>query len=120
MDDFVLFAHEKETLKQELRAILEYLKTTLKLKLKGNIQLNRCTHGLPFLGCRILSETIRLSNRSKRRFITKYRASEQNVVNGNWCEEDYVRHMEALVGFTKMADADAFRNNVIKRFGVSH
>ena len=120
MDDFVLFAHEKETLKQELRAILEYLKTTLKLKLKGNIQLNRCTHGLPFLGCRILPETIRLSNRSKRRFITKYRASEQNVVNGNWCEEDYVRHMEALVGFTKMADADAFRNNVIKRFGVSH
>jgi RNA-directed DNA polymerase len=119
MDDFVLFAHEKETLKQELRAIREFLRTTLKLKLKSNIQLNRCTHGLPFLGCRIFPETTKLSNRSKRRFITKYRSFEQNMVNGRWSEQEYVRHVEPLVGFTKMANAAAFRSNIIKRFRVS-
>jgi RNA-directed DNA polymerase len=119
MDDFVLFTHEKETLKQELHKIHSYLKTTLKLKLKASIQLNRCIHGLPFLGCRIYPWTIRLSNRSKRRFIIKYRSFEKNLANGRWHEEDYVRHMEPLVGFTKTANADAFRNSVIKRFGVS-
>jgi retron-type reverse transcriptase len=119
MDDFVLFAHEKERLKQELRAVRAYLRTTLKLELKDNIQLNRCAHGLPFLGCRIFPEITRLSNRSKRRFINKYRAFEQNMVDGKWSAQEYVRHMEPLVGFTQMANAAAFRNNVIKRFRVS-
>jgi hypothetical protein len=106
-------------LKQELRAIREFLRTTLKPELKSNIQLNRCSHGLPFLGCRTFPETTKLSNRSKRRFITKYRSFEQNMVNGRWSEQEYVRHMEPLVGFTKMANAAAFRSNVIKRFRVS-
>ena len=52
-------------------------------------------------------------------FYLKYRSFERNLANGQWCEEDYVRHMEPLVGFTKTANAGAFRNNVIKRFGVS-
>ena len=65
-------------------AFNRFLRTVLKLGLKDNIQLNCCTHGLPFLGFRIFPETTKLSNHSKRRLIIKYRTFEQNVVKGRW------------------------------------
>jgi hypothetical protein len=53
------------------------------------------------------------------KIIVKYRKFEKHLANGQCCEKDYAIHMEPLIGFTKMANTDTFRNSVIKRFGVS-
>ena len=67
MDDFLLFAPEKESLQTELDEIRAFLETRLALSLKDNIQLNRTCFGVPFLGFRVFPAHIRLNPRSLRR-----------------------------------------------------
>lgn len=118
MDDFVLWSAEKAILKEELQVISMFLNRKLKLQLKMNIQLNRCSWGIPFLGYRVYSHRIRLIPRSKCRFVRKFKKFEQNFVNGKWSQETLRQHMEPLLEFTRVADAARFRQNVINRYGV--
>lgn len=118
MDDFLLFATEKERLKIELEQIKIFLADKLKLSLKGNIQLNRSVFGIPFLGYRVRPDRIMLTSQSKKRFIRKFRMYESNWVQGKWSIAELTRHMEPLIEFTKYANADDFRGKIIKQFGV--
>ena len=118
MDDFILFENSREMLKKHLDCLCDYLREKLKLELKDNIQLNRCEKGIPFLGYRVFPCFIKLSPRSKRRFVKKFRLYESNVVRGIWSERELVRHMEPLIEFTWAADACGFRREVIKKYGV--
>ncbi len=119
MDDFIVYGVNKHYLKHELELIIEFLSENLKLKLKENIQLNRCSNGIPFLGYRVFSDKILLSSNSRKRFIKKFKKYEKNFVTGKWSEQILVRHMEPLFEFTKAANTISFRKAVIKRFGVS-
>ena len=119
MDDFILFGPDRAYLKNALVQVKIFLKTELSLDLKENIQLNRCVCGIPFIGYRVFPSHIRLSPRSRKRFIAKFKQYEKRWQNGEWSERDLVRHMEPLIEFTRAARSDAFRNNVIKQFGVS-
>ncbi len=119
MDDFLVFGGKKNDLKTEIPLIEQFLAENLELHLKP-IQLNRCRKGIPFLGYRVFSDRIRLSGRSKSRFIRKFIAYEAKWMNGQWSIETLVRHMEPLIEFTKFADASAFRGNVIERYGVPY
>ena len=56
MDDFILFSDRRRKLKDELDLIRDFLNDELRLKLKNSIQLNNCSHGIPFLGFRIFPE----------------------------------------------------------------
>ena len=118
MDDFILFGPDKPYLKAALTQVRVYLAEKLALELKDDIQLNRCAHGIPFIGYRVLPSHIRLSPRSKRRFISKFKEYESKWQSGEWSEADLVRHMEPLIDFTRAAHAGDFRRNVISRFGV--
>jgi len=112
MDDFILFANEKEPLRQELGLIRQWLAEHLKLRLKDKILLNRTGHGIPFLGYRVFPGEIRLSAGSKKRFVRKYRQYERNYVAGAWDEATLVSHMEPLLDFTRLAQATAFRRKM--------
>jgi retron-type reverse transcriptase len=118
MDDFVLFGHNKAYLKSELEGIRQFLKEKLSLELKDNIQLNRCSRGIPFLGYRVFPGKILLSPRSRQRFSRKFREYEKNRISGRWSSEEMIRHMEPLIAFTKTADSKGLRRYVIDRFGV--
>ncbi|OQX17616.1 MAG: hypothetical protein BWK80_39385 [Desulfobacteraceae bacterium IS3] len=118
MDDFILFAHNKDVLKTELGLIKEFLEKNLALQLKDNVQLNRCCRGIPFLGFRVYPHQIRLSPRSKQRFIIKFREYEKKYVQGHWTEKELIAHIEPLIGFVKIANSSDFRRSVIQRFGV--
>lgn len=119
MDDFLVFGNSRAVLNDLLRRIVIFLKEELALTLKENIQLNRCDRGIPFLGYRVFPGRIRLSPKSRKRFIDKFRAYERQWVDGEWSTDELVRHVEPLIEFTKVADAGPFRQSVIERYGVS-
>ena len=118
MDDFILFGKEKKELKTALCRVDGYLNDRLALERKETIQLNRCVHGIPFLGFRVYDSKILLLPRSRRRFVDKFKAYEKNMVCGKWTEAELAAHMEPLVDFTRTADATGFRRDIINRFGV--
>ena len=118
MDDFIFFGPDKMFLKNALKRIRTYLFEKLALDVRGNIQLNRCARGIPFIGYRILPSQIRLSSQSRKRFIHKFRQCENRWQNGEWSENDLARHMLPLIEFTRAADTVSFRRCVIARYGV--
>jgi hypothetical protein len=119
MDDFFLFSSSKSFLKTELAETRQFLARELALDLKENIQLNRCSRGIPFLGYRIFPQTIRLAPRSRKRFIQKFKLYEGKWHEGGWSANDLARHMEPLIEFTRASDSTGLRRKVIQRFGVS-
>jgi hypothetical protein len=118
MDDLLLFGRDRPSLKTELALAREFLSRELALELKENLQLNRCRYGIPFLGYRVFPDGIRLSPRSRRRFVQKFMAYERKWHDGYWSAADLARHMAPLIDFTQAAGAGRFRRGVIDRFGV--
>ena len=119
MDDFLLFGDDrKRLLREELPAVKEFLRNRLSLEVKPDFQLNRCDKGIPFLGYRVFPQKVLLAPRSKRRFVNKFRLYEGLWRRSEWPTQELVRHMEPLLEFTRFADCDGFRRNVISRFGV--
>lgn len=118
MDDFIVFAQDRETLKTRLAEIEEFLSERLRLILKDNRQLNRCSAGIPFLGFRIFPHATLLSPRSRSRFASKLKHYEQQCEDGSLPERELVRRVSSLVSFTSAADAAGFRRSVLSRQGV--
>lgn len=119
MDDFVLWADEKSTVKAHLEAIRPFLEAELKLELKDNIQINRCARGLPFLGYRVFSRRLTLGPRARRRFARKLHGYEKEWMTGQWSEADLARHMEALLSYVRFADTLPLRRQIVERFSVA-
>lgn len=119
MDDLLIFDSDRRRLMKEiLPSVKEFLKSRLALDLKPDTQMNRSSMGMPFLGYRIYPQKILLAPRSKRRFINKFRSYEAKQQKGEWSEHELVRHMTPLIEFTRFADSEGFRGNVLSRFGV--
>jgi len=119
MDDFLVFRNNKSSLKNDLFEIRNFLSDHLKLELKHNIQLNKCSRGIPFLGYRVFPHKNRLNPNSRKRFVIKFRKYEQKWINKEWTMRMLVRHVEPLVAFTKIADSAELRQDIINKFGVS-
>lgn len=118
MDDFILFANNKNTLKNELEQIAVFLAQTAKLELKDNRQINQVVKGIPFLGMRIFPGHIRLQQSSIIRFSRKFRLCEKNYCEGVWSMARLVRHLNALFAFVQRSDSDSLRKVCMQRFGV--
>ncbi|MFQ5447468.1 MAG: RNA-directed DNA polymerase [Saprospiraceae bacterium] len=112
MDDMVLWHPEKEWLKNAHNAIEDFVETRLQLHLKPEL-LNRTKRGLPFCGYLVFPHHIRLSQRSKKRYIKKLKYMVTQHQSGEWDETACQRHALPLVAFTRHADTLAFRKNVL-------
>ena len=119
MDDFVLWAVDKATLKTHLAAVRAFVTSELKLDLKDNVQLNRCARGLPFLGYRVFLNRLVLGPRARRRFALKLRAYEQQWLTGTWSETDLARHMEALLSYVRFADTLELRKWIVAQYSAA-
>jgi hypothetical protein len=83
MDDFCLFAGEKETLKRHKPVMEQFLRDTLKLETKPAATLmNNRVHGLPFLGVRIYPNMIRYKRENFKRSMTHLKQREWEYRNG--------------------------------------
>jgi len=116
MDDMVLWHDDKRALLDAGRRVEQFIRGELALELK-TFYLNRCARGLPFLGYIVLPRRIRLSARSRRRYTTRLRHAFEQLDAGEWTQEDFARHANALVAFTEHAEARGFRRKVMEDFG---
>ncbi len=111
MDDMVLWHRDKSVLKNAYAAINQYVQNRLCCRLKPEI-LNRSKHGLTFLGYRIFPYQVKLSQRSKKRFLKKVKALEANYHSGFWSEAVCQRRVLPLLAFTMHANTKNFRKGV--------
>jgi len=112
MDDLVLWHHDKAFLKDACSKIGHYVETELCCALKPPL-LNQSAQGLTFLGYRVFPERLLLAQRSKRRFVRKYREIEENYHAGVWDETHCQRKVLPLLAFTQHAAALAWRKKII-------
>ena len=118
MDDFIVFAQDRKNLKARLAEIEKFLAEQLRLTLKDNRQLNRCSAGIPFLGFRIFPHITLLAPRSRSRFASKLEHCEQEYIENKIQERELARRVSSLVSFTSAADAAGFRRSILSRQGV--
>jgi retron-type reverse transcriptase len=108
MDDLLLFAPDKPTLHLWLAEIRGFLAERLHLALKDEATLVApVTEGLPFLGFRIYPRTIRLNQRTRRRFRHQVRAIESAASQGLLDEIELANRAASL--FAHVSHADAYR-----------
>lgn len=112
MDDMVLWHKDKAVLKNALQSISAYVQNQLQCRLKPPL-MNHVTNGLPFLGYVVRPYDVRLSLRSRRRFVKKLRLLEEKYRSGEWSESTCQRRALSLTAFTQHANAKAFRGSVI-------
>ena len=118
MDDMILWHDDRDILKQAHRAITDYVQTELLSMLKPE-QLNYTSLGLPFLGYKIFPHSMKLTQRSKQRFIRKMRYLDENYHSGLWSEATCQRRVLPLLAFVQHADTKGLRKKVLNRVSCS-
>jgi len=113
MDDMLAFGGREELLKFRENAglwLLEYRGLTLKQQ--GGV-INRCAHGVDFLGFHALPRSLRLNRRSQRRFVRKLHQYDAALACGDLSEEAYQQRSTALFSFVCHANTLAFRRRIL-------
>ena len=117
MDDFVAWGDDKESLKAWADEARAFLEERLGLVLKP-LCLQRCGHGMNFLGYRFFPHKLALTRRSRLRFKTKLRKYHALYEQGVWDENETARHVEPLIAFVRRAPSDAFPRRVMADLGL--
>lgn len=117
MDDMLLWAEDKEQLKQWLWPYKAFLEGHLGLALKEPI-LQPVRKGVPFLGYRLFNDRIQLLRQSARRFRQKLIKYHQNRALGIWSEAELQQHLEPLFAFAKQASSKQLRAKILKEIGL--
>ncbi len=118
MDDFVLWADDRETLLRTEKRLRDYCAEELKLELKPAC-LNRTALGLTMLGYRVFPQRVLLARRSRRRFARKLGAYWNSLQKGEWSQDDFAAHVLPLAAYVGHADSVEFRRAAMKKIGCS-
>lgn len=111
MDDFVVWADDRRTIKDLRREMETFLADRLNLTVKPPCQ-NSVDRGMTFLGYKLHPRGLRLSARSRQRFRRKARIYHTLFEAGLWDERTAAMHMEPLIAFVDRAESRAFRRRV--------
>jgi len=103
MDDMALWSDDRETLAVAKREIERLLGERLGLTLKTSWHLQPTAHGMDFLGYRVFPHGSRLSRRSRRRFLRRWRWCERALAAGELAEDKAQRRVCALAAFVRVA-----------------
>jgi retron-type reverse transcriptase len=108
MDDFVLWADEKKTLREMLQKIDAFVAERLDLRLKPPV-IADCADGLPFLGFMIKERGIYLLGKSKTRIKRRAREIEEALTGGVISEEQAGRRIISVCAAVQLARTRRFR-----------
>jgi len=112
MDDMVIWGSEKEFLKSTLKAIKAFIDEKLALRFKPFPFINRCEHGLDFLGFRLFSEKALLNQRSGARLKRKWKNYCTLFEKGLLSQRQFQDRVTALTAFTLHADTLGLRRTI--------
>lgn len=121
MDDMTLWSNSKCELINAIARSNRFLRESLGLELNQSIQLNRSRHGVDFLGCRVRSEGVMLSRRSRVRLGRKIRNAKKQFESGLIDELTLQRRLEAILAFARSANAASaqYRRNLLQLSSVN-
>lgn len=117
MEVFAVWGNDAGELRQVQQAVEEFLAGGLDLRAKDFPYINRTSHGMDFLGCRVWPGYSTLNARSRKRFRRKLRACGEALVAGLWTEQDFQRHAEPLCAFALQVHSWRFRRCVLEDLG---
>ena len=101
MDDFLLFDDSKEKLKIFLTQIENFCKNELILELKPPV-LGNCKNGASFLGYLIKSDSVKLTQKSRRRKLAKLKRLNYELKMGWIDEEEYITRVCCMYAVSKV------------------
>ncbi len=116
MDDCVVWAQDKPTLIGVREAVRARL-AAMGLAFKCEPQLNRSTHGMDFLGHRVLARRVVPNRRSRIRFERKLRCINEAVRAGTMGEAEAQRRLSAVCAFVSHFGVAAWRRRVMLAAG---
>lgn len=121
MDDMVLWWNSAEELQWALRQCTEYLTNELQLELKPTPYINRTSHGMDFLGCRVFPKHFTLNRHSRVRSRRAALRLERLYLNGRIGESELQRRGTALFAFMQAGGCASwkFRRRLLKELPVS-
>jgi hypothetical protein len=116
MDDMVMWGDNKAELLLQGCALKEFVNNSLDLELKP-FCFNTTVAGLPFLGYRVMKNHLRLTKKSKSRYVKKVNGFNYMFSKGELSFADYSMHINSLTAFVNKANVDGFMSN-IKIIGI--
>lgn len=115
MDDCVLWASDGNQLSEWRTACVEFLERELCLHPKAKPYINRTTHGMDFLGCRVFPDHVVLNRRSRVRYRRKLACLHAALEAGVLTESEHQQRATALTAFTQQpAQSFRFRQATLK------
>jgi RNA-directed DNA polymerase len=120
MDDMVIWADSRRQLRLIRDGCQQYLSRELSLELKPAV-LNRTSHGMDFLGCRLYDTHTLLNRRSRVRFRRAFVQLERDYLDGRIGELELQQRATSMFAFTRAAGVTSwrFRRRVLERSVVS-
>lgn len=121
MDDMILWGPSAQILQTVLDRCREFLADLLRLEIKDHPYINRTSHGVDFLGCRVFSDHVMLNRRSRIRYCRKMAQLENDYLRDRIDDRELQERAVALTAFTQAAGAKSwkFRTSVLQRLPVS-
>ncbi|MDR1345926.1 MAG: RNA-directed DNA polymerase [Bacteroidales bacterium] len=114
MDDMVIWGNDKTELLGFYQKIKAFLAENLQMELHP-ICHNKTVEGVPFLGYRIMKTHLRLSIKSKKRYLKKLLEYRKFYNYGIWTESEYYSHATPLAAFVLKADTLKLRAAIQKK-----
>lgn len=115
MDDLLLLAPDKSTLKGLLVSIEEFSNGQLKLNLKEKAtKLAPISDGVPFLGFRLFPNLIRLQRQNLVRMRKKIRGKEKECREGMISVEEMAQSVASLLAHVSHADTVRLRQKIFE------
>ncbi|MDR3638327.1 MAG: reverse transcriptase domain-containing protein [Isosphaeraceae bacterium] len=119
MDDFVFWTETRQDVMRLVRDATEYLERVLALTAKAPVQIGRSARGITVCGYRVLSDSIHLGRRRKRRYLESRRCGEAAYQAGVLSAEQLQRAHDAGLAITAHAETRAwFRARASDRTGA--
>lgn len=108
MDDVLLFADDRQSLVDMVDNYLAHAKKTLKIDYHPPV-INKVIYGVPFLGYVVYPDKMRLSSRSRKRFIDKIQGLDADYWIRGCKEKDVAQRASCLFAFVDKADCFQFK-----------
>ncbi len=116
MDDVFMWSNEKSHLLEIEKSYRIYTENELKLDLKPLI-VNKVKYGLHILGYKLYKDEVKLTKRSKKRFVQKLNLYENCLLSDEWSQEQFQQHATPLFAFVNYAETAALRKKALSLYG---